>query len=180
MSTIPKEGFLEMSKVIFNSIDHYREAGRDDQFNIQSIAEYLERQLATDWREELEKENSQLKISLEMAQLGWAETSTKKDDWMHQAKALSAIKKGLEKSYQESLDQITALQSQCTEKEKECEERGKLILEMAADRRELASKYNDNIDKLEELKAENERLKGKELPPHLEKIWQDFLTENNL
>lgn len=36
--------FIEMAKTIFNSIDHYRESGRDDKFNIDSIAEYLQRQ----------------------------------------------------------------------------------------------------------------------------------------
>lgn len=36
--------FIEMAKTIFSSIDHYRESGRDDKFNIDSIAEYLQRQ----------------------------------------------------------------------------------------------------------------------------------------
>ena len=36
--------FIEMAKTIFLSIDHYRESGRDDKFNIDSIAEYLQRQ----------------------------------------------------------------------------------------------------------------------------------------
>ena len=39
-----EQKFIEMSKVIFTSIDHYRESGRDDKFNIDSIAEYLQRQ----------------------------------------------------------------------------------------------------------------------------------------
>lgn len=33
----------EIAKTIILSIDHYREAGRDDNFNIQSIADYLKR-----------------------------------------------------------------------------------------------------------------------------------------
>lgn len=39
-----EQKFIEMAKVIFTSIDHYRESGRDDKFNIDSIAEYLQRQ----------------------------------------------------------------------------------------------------------------------------------------
>ena len=39
-----EQKFIEMAKVIFTSIDHYRESGRDDRFNIDSIAEYLQRQ----------------------------------------------------------------------------------------------------------------------------------------
>jgi hypothetical protein len=35
--------FTDTAKTIFDSIDHYREAGRDDNFNIESIAELLER-----------------------------------------------------------------------------------------------------------------------------------------
>lgn len=39
--------FKEVATVVLNSIDHYREAGRDDGFNIESIAEYLQRQFST-------------------------------------------------------------------------------------------------------------------------------------
>lgn len=39
-----EQKFIEMAKTIFSSIDHYRESGRDDKFNIDSIAEYLQRQ----------------------------------------------------------------------------------------------------------------------------------------
>jgi hypothetical protein len=39
-----EQKFIEMAKTIFNSIDHYRESGREDKFNIDSIAEYLQRQ----------------------------------------------------------------------------------------------------------------------------------------
>ena len=39
-----EQKFIEMAKTIFLSIDHYRESGRDDKFNIDSIAEYLQRE----------------------------------------------------------------------------------------------------------------------------------------
>lgn len=39
----PVGGMLEIAKTIILSIDHYREAGRDDKFNVQSIADYLKR-----------------------------------------------------------------------------------------------------------------------------------------
>ena len=42
-----EERFMDTSKTIFTSIDHYREAGRDDEFNVKSIAEYLQRQFST-------------------------------------------------------------------------------------------------------------------------------------
>jgi hypothetical protein len=35
--------FIDISKVIFHSIDHYREAGKDDSFSVQDIADYLKR-----------------------------------------------------------------------------------------------------------------------------------------
>ena len=46
-SPMSAEQVEDISKTIFASIDHYREAGRDDEFNIKSIAEYLQRHFAT-------------------------------------------------------------------------------------------------------------------------------------
>jgi hypothetical protein len=42
---ITDQKFIEMARVIFTSIDHYRESGRDDSFNIDSIAEYLQKEI---------------------------------------------------------------------------------------------------------------------------------------
>ena len=39
-----KERFKDIAQTIIDSMDHYREAGRDDVFNIESISEFLERE----------------------------------------------------------------------------------------------------------------------------------------
>ncbi len=110
-------------------------------------------QLATEGREELENQITQLK--------GMAIIKNARIDY--------------------DKEQITALQSKCTEKEKECEE-----LKNQLDIIKLENSFADEA--IEELKAENERLKGLIENAWLHgfnndtdvTMWETFKTENNL
>ncbi len=182
MSTIPKEiqtPKKNIQELIQEGADHFYSETEQVHSNgmIQKTNEqankkrkaifkkgaYFGYQLATDGREELEKEIERLEI---------------RDDYDRSL-------------YRGALDQITALQSQCTEKEKECEE-------LEYEERLSSQIIESQLNQIEELKAENERLKGlietawydfSALPIHddftqeekrLEEVWQQFKTENNL
>jgi len=141
MSTIPQriqEAILNKSK------EQYDNSYIDDMADFERGAGYGY-QLATDGREELEKENAALKMKI--------------DEY-----------------YKKGNELITALQSQCTEKEKELVEEE---THHSDDVRELSKQ-------IEELKAENERLKGLIEKMHTELTtispvtWLKFKTENNL
>ena len=91
--------FIEMAKTIFNSIDHYRESGRDDKFNIDSIAEYLQRQFLlqqTDCYTALELLRQMYNESTELAKQGfesWQELQMNSDTENALLRVMRLIKK---------------------------------------------------------------------------------------
>ena len=125
MSTIPKEWEKNYKEWFFHK---HKSFFPTPDLQIKWFKENILDQLATDGREELEKENHSYKISV-LAGL-------RREGYLN--------------------DQITALQSQCTEKEMRIEELKKALDE----RLEFFKKHINQRDKsIEELKAENERLK---------------------
>jgi hypothetical protein len=56
--------------------------------------------------EALRKEVAQKQIDIEMTRLGWDGTIEKKEEFQNQSKALSAIKRGLEKNVQSLTSQL--------------------------------------------------------------------------
>ena len=130
-------------------------------------------QLATDGREELEKENERLKKAEEhsianfknmTARLNNAheEIESYKNVISSQDEEIEALKEGIKTKAWEGVltqaDQIAALQSSLKEKDQEIEWRVK-------NQFELEKKYASKIAELEELKAENEKL-NRLVPDH--------------
>jgi len=157
MSTIPKErnNFSEEQLQAAKEVRDYLIAENEPRLkSIYMAGEIVMwdemRQLATDGREELEKELALYKTKVEF----YREQTDKVRELIF---SRNDIGEPCQPLYDAIFDKITSLQSSLNEKEKECVElksyNAQILLDADADKFQQSKQ-------IEELKAENERLKG--------------------
>lgn len=171
--------------------------------SLHSKIEVLEKEI-----EPLQKEIEQLKTNEFYTRASWATTTEKKEELNNQVKALSAIKRGLEKSLTEAQQQITDLQTIIDKKDKEIEELQewkRVAIEHTPDynaigeaiglklghkgfvSEQILPAIKDMQTRLQQMTEENERLKGLVYDAFLEaggscniNQWEDFQKQHNL